>query len=286
METRRPRAWSVLALIAWATTVSAWGPEGHTAVGILAMQQIDGTARAALNQILQSTDPDTIEELCNWPDAIREDPSWEWTSPQHYVNIPRAATNYDRNRDCPDGLCVTEAIKKYAQELQDPRLARNRRQQAFAWLCHLVGDLHQPLHCGFADDRGGNSIEVEFKGTTVDLHHFWDGRLIRDRSESTGALLASLAGPPPQSDTDARAHSWSPREVDRWTGESHRLAQNVSYPESLGISDAFADQSWSVIQRQIPLAAQRLARILDATLGKGDVDVSPTVDPCTDQPER
>ena len=31
---------------------------------------------------------------------------------------------------------------------------------ALKFLLHLVGDLHQPLHCADNNDRGGNSVKV------------------------------------------------------------------------------------------------------------------------------
>ena len=53
---------------------------------------------------------------------------------------------------------------------------------ALCWLCHLVGDAHQPCHAGslyvehvFAEgDRGGNSIKLT---NGRNLHALWDGLL-------------------------------------------------------------------------------------------------------------
>jgi len=55
---------------------------------------------------------------------------------------------------------------------------------ALAWLFHLVGDIHQPLHAAqiftvdyLNGDRGGNEICVRMTqmGQPMDLHRFWDG---------------------------------------------------------------------------------------------------------------
>jgi hypothetical protein len=256
-----------LLLAAFSSGVSAWGPEGHAATGILALESVDARAQAALQQILGATTPERLDELCNWPDFVRDQPEWDWAAPQHYVNMPRSATSYDAPRDCPEGRCVTEAIKKYAQELMDERLATDRRQQAFAWLCHLVSDLHQPLHCGFADDRGGNSVEVIFNRETMNLHQFWDSRLIVHAAGSREGLLDALRS----STTLPAASDWSPAEVNAWTAESHYLAGIVAYPETDSIDEHFARAAWELIRRRLQLAAQRLAGILNATLGAGQV---------------
>ena len=248
----------------------AWGAAGHAATGIMAMKLIDGTARRTLNDILGSTDNERISELCNWPDTMQESPLLEGLKPQHYVNVPRAADTYDADRDCREGLCVTEAIKKYAGQLGNDQLPQIKREEAFAWLCHLVGDLHQPLHCGFADDRGGNTIDVRFNRTEMNLHQFWDYKLIADRAGTTDALVSQFKSKlSPLNDKP-----WNPDEVNAWTMESHHLALAKAYPPAPEIDAAFADQSWAVISERMPLGAERLARILNATLGQGGVDVS------------
>jgi hypothetical protein len=55
---------------------------------------------------------------------------------------------------------------------------------ALAWLFHLVGDIHQPLHTAqlfttdyLQGDRGRNEIcvRVTQADQPMDLHRFWDG---------------------------------------------------------------------------------------------------------------
>ena len=75
-----------------------------------------------------------------------------------------------------------------------------RKAIALAWLFHLVGDIHQPLHTAQLftvehpqGDRGGNGIcvRVTQAGQPMDLHRFWDGvitssqNLTRLRNEAT-----------------------------------------------------------------------------------------------------
>lgn len=246
-----------------------WGPQGHAAVGILAMEHADEAARSALADILGTIDDDRIDALCNWPDRIRDQPEWDWAAPQHYVNLPRQSERYDAERDCPDGLCVTEAIKKYAAELMDDRLDRQRREQAFAWLCHLVADIHQPLHAGFADDRGGNAVTVILDGEEANLHWFWDSLVIPRRIGNVRELMEDI----PQRECDRVPDRWSPADVNAWTEESHRLAGSVVYPKSKAIDERFERRSWNIARKRLGLAAERFAQVLNATLGDGEVVV-------------
>ena len=245
----------------------AWGPEGHRQVGMLALQGLDQAAASRVDEILEGGDDEAIDQACNWPDAVRITPAWEWSAPQHYVNIPRSSAHYDRQRDCPDGLCVTEAIKKYAAQLDDPQLDKRKQWEAFAWLCHLVGDLHQPLHAGYRDDRGGNDVEVNFQGETINLHQFWDSALIRENMGSSGDWHrpASAAG------SEFSGDRWNPALTDDWTDESHWLVKEAAYPPGKIIQADFAVSSWLLIREQWLKAGDRLALILNATVGEGEV---------------
>ncbi|GIR81319.1 MAG: hypothetical protein CM15mP83_0450 [Flavobacteriaceae bacterium] len=45
-------------------------------------------------------------------------------------------------------------------------------------LVHFVGDMHQPLHVGRSEDRGGNDIKVLWFGKNSNLHRVWDSEMI------------------------------------------------------------------------------------------------------------
>jgi hypothetical protein len=36
----------------------------------------------------------------------------------------------------------------------------------------------KPLHAGFVEDRGGNSVDVQFNGRKENLHSLWDTALL------------------------------------------------------------------------------------------------------------
>jgi hypothetical protein len=255
---------SLIPAIAW-----GWGPEGHTQVGMLALQSLDPTARQRVRDLLTTDDISAINKACNWPDHVRETSEWAWSAPQHYVNIPRSSSHYERQRDCPDGLCVTEAIKKYADQLSDPRLDERKQWEAFAWLCHLMGDLHQPLHAGYRDDLGGNTVEVRFKGESMNLHQFWDRALIRENFKPNGNWQKLVLS----SDPTLFSKPWNPMETDIWTDESHQLAGEKVYPTGEVIRADFAENGWILIRQQWIRGGERLAWILNAVVGEGEVEI-------------
>jgi hypothetical protein len=261
--------WQAL-IAAWFLHVAeahGWGAAGHDWIAQAALRQLQPDVRAGVMEILGAPSEERLASKarasCIWPDTIRDQPQWTWSAPQHYVNLPRHSQRYDRQRDCPDGRCAPEAILKYAASLAQPELDRIRRRQAFGWLCHLVADLHQPLHAGFRDDRGGNRIEVQYRGERYNLHQFWDGVLADVRPQERGEeAFAGLRSVPLGSATPP----WKPDHVRDWTEESHALAIEAAYPDDRIISEPFADASWQITRRQWQRAADRLASMLNTIL--------------------
>lgn len=254
-----------------APAATAWGPAGHRIVGTAAHAMLDPKARQEVDRILafggQGHTVEALDNACNWPDEVRETTEWEWSSPLHYVNIPRSTAHYSAQRDCREGLCVTAAITRYANELAQPQLSLERRWQALAFICHFVGDVHQPLHAGFRDDRGGNQVDIEYGGQEWNLHHFWDSVVAAEKLESEPGMVADIV----KNGRPELANSWSPLEAADWTEQSHALAVEAAYPEDKEISPEFAEQAWQIIQAQWLNASLRLALVLNAVLGEGKI---------------
>jgi hypothetical protein len=250
------------ALMGYSVNSLAWDRVGHSTVGIMALSQFQPDARRALESFVNPLDEQAMVKACNWPDEFRETEAGAWSSPLHYINIPRGDFTYLASRDCPQQQCVTEAIKHYAVELADRQASQQQRWQAFAWLCHLVGDLHQPLHAGYADDRGGNDFNVIFKGEQINLHTFWDFVLINQHADNWQNLISLLSTSP-----DIHSQSeWSANMVNDWTNESHKLARLKVYPVNREIDDIYLQQSWELVQERIISAASRLALIINSEL--------------------
>jgi hypothetical protein len=165
--------WLLLAgVVSLFTTSPAypWGSKGHEIIAAIAETHFTDTARKRIKELLpQAT---TLADASTWPDkAGRQIPDMD---PYHYINSPKDANTYDQQRDCGLRNCIVEAIPWYMQLLESPDAPRNEKRIALRFVAHLVGDIHQPLHAGFAEDRGGNSIDVRFNGRKENLHSLWD----------------------------------------------------------------------------------------------------------------
>jgi hypothetical protein len=242
----------------------AWGQQAHRVIGGLALDHLDQHARLELFRLLETADPEETVQWCNWPDEFRATDQGAWTAPMHFVNIPLGAAGYDTARDCGDGLCVTEAITRFAAELGDSDLPARQRREAFGFVCHFVGDLAQPLHAGFAFDRGGNDFEIFFNGQSSNLHRFWDTLLIETRSDDWNTLRKVLR----LGQRIAPAKHWGEEQAVQWTNESHHLADTRAYPGDPAITQQFADESWQLVRRQLAVGGQNLATVLNEVLGR------------------
>jgi len=244
----------------------AWGTLGHGAVGVLAVERLSPKARGAVIELLGAADLDVVVGACEWPDLWRGLGDGRATTARwHYVNIDPDATAYRRERDCPDGQCVPAQVNVQAARLGDPTLSREERRLAFKFLCHLVGDLHQPLHVGYADDRGGNRVTIRYRGVAMNLHQYWDRNLLEAQVGSLRELTDLLRTRP-----DKAPGSWSPADTVAWTNESFSLMRNFAYPPVRTVDEGFEARSWQVVQQQLDVASGRLAAILEWVLGASE----------------
>jgi nuclease S1 len=156
----------------------AWGLMGHSIIGEIAQSKLLPGTRKVIREQLQTL---SLANISNWADQVkkrRRQKIW------HYTNIPEGILEYGRRRDCPTGDCVTEVIPEMAQTLAKPRASLKDRREALKYLAHFVGDIHQPLHLGYASDRGGNRISLRYRGRNTNLHALWDQGLIQRGGKS------------------------------------------------------------------------------------------------------
>src|SRR5256885_93282 len=100
----------ILLLLFLASPCFGWGAEGHRIIGAIAEHYLTDKAKAAVRDLLGDQ---SLGAACTWADEIRSDHSYDWAKPLHYVNVPRSATAVEEARDCKDGKCVVDAIKKF-----------------------------------------------------------------------------------------------------------------------------------------------------------------------------
>jgi hypothetical protein len=154
---------------------------------------------------------------------------------------------------------VVAAIERQARLLASTA-ADDERLKALKYVVHLVADVHQPLHGGFVEDRGGNQYQVQAFGKGTNLHALWDVGLVEQWPGGLEALKREVASAQPG------AASLGPSD---WAEASCRIVSSDGfYPEGRQVGEEYRSRWASTLVVQLARAAQRLARILNDSLGK------------------
>ena len=158
--------WLLTIALLLPTPAMAWGKTGHRLIARLAEAQLTPQAQRQVQALLAGEDATDLASIASWADDLRKhDPQLGKRSASwHYVNLADHECNYEFARDCPGGNCLVEAIRQQTGILADTSKPHDERVQALKFVVHFVGDAHQPLHSGFAYDRGGNDFQVNFRG--------------------------------------------------------------------------------------------------------------------------
>ncbi|MDE2308814.1 MAG: S1/P1 nuclease [Xanthomonadaceae bacterium] len=249
----------------------AWGPLGHRVVAALAQRQLNPAAEAQVERLLAADHTRALADVANWPDQLRDDPAqqalWERTRRLHYVDLHGRGCDYRPPRDCRDGLCVVGGLQHYVAVLGDPAQPLAARREALKFVVHLVADVHQPLHAGYRDDRGGNTFQVRMDGKGSNLHRVWDSGLLATRGLGWQAYAKALAARGPVPLPPAIAPFGNP--YAQWAEESCRItAEPGFYPSGHRIGQAYVDAELPVAELRLRQAGRRLAQVLNTALGR------------------
>ncbi|KAK6921733.1 S1/P1 nuclease [Dillenia turbinata] len=174
---------ALISLIFLCPLAHGWGVDGHLIICKIAQSRLSKSAEEAVEQLLPGYADNDLSSLCSWADRVRF--RYRWSAPLHFINTPDVC-NYQYDRDCKDengekDRCAAGAIHNYTTQLLNYGKSSQsdyNLTEGLLFLSHFMGDIHQPLHVGFASDRGGNDINVRWYTRKQVLHHVWDNNII------------------------------------------------------------------------------------------------------------
>jgi hypothetical protein len=304
-----------IALIALVQPLQAWFDGGHMVVAYIAYKNLTPETRSHVDALLRLNPkydtwtagvPDKERGLiaflhaATWADCIKsqscapgytndgDEPPGNPSDAQnigyddklmhrywHYVDLPIAAGAPGEAAKAPNAL--TQIVLLSAAIHSDE--PRGTKSYDVVWLEHLVGDVHQPLHCVSRftrnhphGDAGGNGIRFCERPCRDELHFFWDGLLgdkpAIDEVAKLGDELMAASRP-------AGADDLTPSD---WIDAGFALAKsNVYIPPISADNDpgqplsprpdpAYAAAALKVARSQVTLAGYRLAALLNTNL--------------------
>ena len=296
----------------------AWNATGHQLVSSIAWDNMTPTARQnVVALLLEGPDDACLKELfpkdsrpldarqreffikaATWPDIVRprkmkngrKDPrpcikfhQRDWHFVDHFwKGISGSITKPPTDLSTPPIAEVNAAERlKLFSTIVVSEMPASERAIDLAWILHLVGDIHQPLHTSgrvtsapgeAAGDQGGNLFRL---ADDVPLHSYWDGivdRSIRQKAHETpGQYLDRVAA---KFENDFPRSTFTKLEsgqFDKWTLESLETAKTLAYPSTLkrnqNPANSYRVAVFDVSEESIADAGYRLADLLNKLFG-------------------
>lgn len=235
-------------------SVFAWGQLGHYVVGYLAQKQLKKSTLKKVNRVL---DPMSLGRSGTWMDEIKSDRSYDYLYSWHYLTSEHGEFNAAIQEK---GGNAYEAINQLKAELKAGNLSPEQESQKLKMLIHIVEDIHQPLHVGTGDDKGGNDVKVEYFGKNSNLHSVWDTDLIEgwnmSYTEIGDELYRRLS---PSMIADYRDST-----VEDWLEEAVALRPLIyKLPENKKLSYNYGYDTRDAVEERLLAASVRLAQILE-----------------------
>jgi hypothetical protein len=292
----------------------AWDDVGHKITAYIAWQQMTPDVRDRVIKILTSAPEDSqlatfylpygsrSEEArrreyfmlaATWSDIIRDrnfetrykryhHSNWHYTDTAwtlkdgkvQQVNLPEEG-----------GLAlekIIDFIKLLSSGAKD-----SEKAIGVAWLEHLVGDIHQPLHASARiteqepkGDQGGNLFLLTPVGTPRDkqenLHWFWDSIVVRndpnDKDECETDYIDPIARDIMKKYPFAKMQArLSLNDPEQWKRESFEIASTRVFPPELKRNEmpspAYKKAAMKIAEERLALAGYRMGALFNQIFG-------------------
>jgi hypothetical protein len=290
----------------------AWDDTGHKITGYIAWQRLSPNARTNIIRILRAAPEDShlgayymhygpksddrkaldyFMFVPTWADLVRER-SFE----TRYRKYHKSNWHYDDTfwrqvdgrvqvlSEMEEGGQAVPRMEEFDKVIRDASASNEQKAIAIAWLLHMGGDIHQPLHTSARvtetepkGDQGGNLVQLTPKGTPredqLNLHWFWDsivGRNIPFNDSVCEPHYIENAGKRimkshPFSEFAGKLELGNYR---GWQQESFAFITTVVFTPDLQRnqipSDQYRKRAFKHAERQLALAGYRLGETLNS----------------------
>lgn len=292
----------------------AWSDTGHKITGYIAWTRMTPATREAVIKILREAPEDSslsayymqygsqLEDTrkrdyfmltATWADLIRERAFDTRYKKYHHSNWHYSDTFWTRTaggiellKAPEEGGLALDRLREYDALIRSPA-SNSAKAIAIAWIEHLIGDLHQPLHTSARvtdlepkGDQGGNLFLLTPQGTPrpqqENLHWFWDSiveRSIPNRDNDCDAdFLIPIAEKMMKSYPYEKVRSrLQPGNFGVWAAESLRLAQTEVFSPDLvrfqKPAEKYRKKAFDVSRERLTMAGYRMGDLFNLVFG-------------------
>jgi hypothetical protein len=232
-----------------------WGQTGHRVVGKIADNYLSGKAKREIKRLLNRK---SLAFVSTFADEIKADKRYNKFYTWHYINIP-LDENYENAVKNPKGDLVSGIV--YCKNIiSDDNASDEDKAFYLKLLIHLIGDLHQPMHIGLEEDRGGNDFKVQWHYKDSNLHRVWDSNMIEsfDMGYNELAENADVL-------SKKQVKAIQKGSVIDWVNETHQLTRKVyaSADPDENLRYRYSYNNFNTVRSQLQIAGIRLAKVLN-----------------------
>lgn len=238
-----------------AEKVLIWGKNGHRATGQIAEKYLTKKAKKKIDKILKGQ---SLAFVSTFGDEIKSDKKYNKYYSWHYINMDLDET-YETAKKNPQGDLVT-GINKCVAVLKDKKSSAEDKEFHLKLLVHFVGDLHQPMHIGQREDKGGNTIQVQWFGRGTNLHRVWDENMIDDWEMSYLELAENA-----KDLSKKQVQAIQKGTIIDWVNEVHTLTKEVYKSVKVGenLRYKYSYDHFGTVRTQLQKGGIRLAKVLN-----------------------
>jgi hypothetical protein len=232
-----------------------WGPTGHRTVGEIASKNLTSKTKRELKKLLKG---ESLALASTFGDEIKSDKRYNKFYTWHFINIP-LDEDYDVSKQNPEGDLVY-AIEYCKSVITDKNATDEDKAFYLKLLIHFIGDLHQPMHVGLEEDKGGNDFKVQWFYKDTNLHSVWDSKMIDDYGMTYSELAKNA-----DHLTKNQIKELQKGTVIDWVNDTHKLSRVVYASAQAGdnLRYEYSYKFMTVARKQMQIAGIRLAKTLN-----------------------
>jgi len=289
------------------TSAISWNNTGHRVIASIAWDSLTPIARENIMTILKKApkDSDLMEffdkdseypdkyyfmNAAYWPDVVRDRDEQARYNKYHKGAWHYVGTYWKQTDNGPvdaegflDDEHIVERISYLRGELNDPQVSDEEKAIQIAWVLHLVGDIHMPLHNTSRvteetpdGDRGGNSFGLG-EGWPWNLHAYWDGIIDvanpkTDEVDDFQYYLSNAEMIKDKYPSSGFNNQIKLQDSKVWNSEGQEITRNNLYPENLKQnekpSEDYKKMAYKIAQERMALSGYRMAEFLNEIFGE------------------
>jgi hypothetical protein len=236
-----------------------WGQTGHRTTGAIAEKYLTNKAKRAIADLL---DGQSLAFTSTYADEIKSDDAYRSYGTWHYLNVPFDSTYEEHEHN--DRGDIIQGIDKCIEVIKSKSSTKADKVFHLKLLVHFIGDLHQPMHVGISQDKGGNDFQVQWYNDGSNLHSVWDTRMI----ESYGMSYSELARNMPELTKKERLAMAAGSHRD-WMKDSRVVVKNIYAHTEVGekLGYRYMYDYFGTVRSQLQKGGVRLAALLNELLG-------------------